>query len=1254
MRSLYTPARMAGQEFHIADGSVTFSRRELYISLQPGEVVTDHFQIRSSLEGPFCGEVFSDSVIMECLTSRFNAPQDRIGYRVDAAGLHDGDEVQGVIGFLTNRGEYRLPYHIYVSSPQMIPFGEEDAAANGALRDLSGIMNLQQFADLARMSWDQAVRVFYSASFPRLLKTQEEKILYKGLSVYPGNEQNVEEFLLAAGRKVPAAYSVQPKEIRMEILGRIDRANAQEQTVRLQIRRDGWGYTKPEIICAGRFLEEASRRTQRRVLTEADFEGDEAAVEIRILTRRLHAGKNFGAVILRCPYQEIEIPVEILCRRKNAREGRKSGSISRFVFELTQIYEQLCVGKLEGPAFLQRAELLIQRMELQDPGAELPRLYRAHLLLMQKKVRQAIAELENVRRKLAGVAAGEVLAMGYVQYPDESDMLYCYRQYLTALARDDAAEITPRAVRAIRERHRRHTGDWRIALMLMELSGEYPAGSEARWSFLRRQYLAGSRSPILYLEAWDLLAQAPGIIGRAEEAGRRRAQGDPFTLQVLRYAAKRGLMTADAMQRVIELAQKSRGFSGDLAGLLELGWQADLPEDMKEEILRTFCMMLIRGDMADSRYHVWYARAVAQGYRMTRLSDMYLRSLPEDADGPIPEQVLADLPEVGAIGYRAKAHAFRYLYEQRESHAQLWEQECGTIASFLSQQLREGHMNADLAKLYAACREDARLREQTAEQWPQNLRDRLTEASYTVEIRTTRTSMSGLILLYENYDTSEVRVLDNGVCRLPVFGDHNRFFFEDTSHNRYAVSVPYACDRMMQPAGAEAMPAESLPLFLLQISGAETDSFRVRKDNEAACVQLLDADDAEGSPLSEEIRGRIRRELLAYYEQSGQQTDPEKGRDLLLIHTDPVDLTVAERAAGIRTLSASDPAAAMDWLLDFGDSQTDPRAVLAAAEAVSAEGIPEEIGVRMIWRAVQKCPDAGGGVLEMLAQSLTGFSEELEELRGRCIEAGVPHAKLTGAILRQQLFTGEILPSQDGILEEAYTERADGEKVLEAALTAYCHHAFTEELRLGSFTGQLLRDRMGSGTPTGTICRLALLRDLSEEASLSGPDRTLARDLLGSLLQEDILFPFFRRFAGMNSRLDLYAGETLAEYCDRSGRQDAHIRIHYALEQDGKRDVFASRDMKCVYDRFYVSSFLLFYGEQIHYFVTDDEAGRNIVASGTLERDAQIRSDRKGRFGRIDAISRDCARGLREEALAGMEEYDRLDAVVRRVFHEGA
>ena len=75
--------------------------------------------------------------------------------------------------------------------------------------------NLFQFTNLARNSWEEAVKLFYSPDFLRVLGGQDRKYrnLYKGLSRDPGNVHNVEEFLISVHKKQPVEYVLPRTEI---------------------------------------------------------------------------------------------------------------------------------------------------------------------------------------------------------------------------------------------------------------------------------------------------------------------------------------------------------------------------------------------------------------------------------------------------------------------------------------------------------------------------------------------------------------------------------------------------------------------------------------------------------------------------------------------------------------------------------------------------------------------------------------------------------------------------------------------------------------------------------------------------------------------------------------------------------------------------------------------------------------------------------------------------------------------------------
>ena len=124
-------------------------------------------------------------------------------------------------------------------------------------------------------------------------------------------------------------------------------------------------------------------------------------------------------------------------------------------------------------------------------------------------------------------------------------------------------------------------------------------------------------------------------------------------------------------------------------------------------------------------------------------------------------------------------------------------------------------------------------------------------------------------------------------------------------------------------------------------------------------------------------------------------------------------------------------------------------------------------------------------------------------------------------------------------------------------------------------------------------------------------------------------------------------------YRTKDPEKDVKIVYHYAMEKDGARQQYRARKMKEMYEGVYVTGFLLFFGEQLHYYITNDEEEKNVVESGTLGQDARIAEDEEDRFGMINRISMLTALGRDEEALDRIENYTHRAFLEKRMFGTG-
>ena len=172
-------------QYEYEGGSLDFSCIKVELLMHEGEVCEGSFHIYSAGDTFTHGYVTTTDMRMECLNGEFTGNDEEICYRFHGEHLQEGDVVKGNFCVVSNHGEYYLPFVATV----------EYVTPTSSMGD---IKNVFHFANLAKTNWREAVDLFYSPEFIKIFEGADSTYLnsYKGLSAYPGNEQNVEEFLI--------------------------------------------------------------------------------------------------------------------------------------------------------------------------------------------------------------------------------------------------------------------------------------------------------------------------------------------------------------------------------------------------------------------------------------------------------------------------------------------------------------------------------------------------------------------------------------------------------------------------------------------------------------------------------------------------------------------------------------------------------------------------------------------------------------------------------------------------------------------------------------------------------------------------------------------------------------------------------------------------------------------------------------------------------------------------------------------------
>jgi hypothetical protein len=612
---------------------------------------------------------------------------------------------------------------------------------------------------------------------------------------------------------------------------------------------------------------------------------------------------------------------------------------------------------------------------------------------------------------------------------------------------------------------------------------------------------------------------------------------------------------------------------------------ADLAAQMKAQILRAVCILLLRAQDISLRAHKWYTRAMEARVSLTGLEEYWHRSMPvEDPSYRIP-------------------------------------------------------------------------------------------AGRNAVLRTTASRAARAILVYDRFRGEQVCPVRGGVAFLSVFGDANTIFLEDEEGNRYAKSLPYALDEKQTDESPDKVPED--PYELAQWIG-----FGTREDVGLQSPPKTDEPASErfakavgGLLDSGLLTGAARTQLLLMC-LSENKEEPEYLR-FYLSKADPAQGGHEERAGLLAYLAdAEEYEKALRWIITYGTE-----GVSAGLLGRISMGLPWEGGAQSAltaagWEAFSR-GDRHTGLLERLSASFTGLSSELLLLRKACADTGVSTTALDRRIMRQVLYSSAVQSEHSQIIVTA------GRRLEEAYLPAvaqFADYAFSNGISMGNRMTDLIAGLIadagngGNGSKTSAegadqgpsrsgqtsekdgiadICRIACLKELSmRQGEISGRELAAAKASLSVLLSKGIIFPFYRQFPGCDDRLDLYAEETLVQYHpsepdDGSGR---NIIFHYTTSRRGEAGSYKARPMKEMYRDFYVSGFLLFYGEQMHYYITDDAAGRHVVQSGIIGQDARILDSCSGRFGLINETTRAAALREYDEALSLLTGYYRRSYLENELF----
>lgn len=1157
--------------FGCENGSLDFSCTKIELSLHRGELYEGSFRI-SAPEGRFTnGRVISSDLRMECLTREFTGCDEEILFRFHGETLEEGDVVKGNFYVVSNQGEYYLPFVASVERTVLQSSG-------------GPVKNLFHFANLAKSSWQEAVKLFYSPDFAVLFQGGDAAHwnAYRALSAVDGREQNVEEFLIQINKKQRVEYLTEEKELFLETSAAGTAYAALERE--LVIVRNGWGFTRLYVECEGDFL-----FTEKEVLTDDDFLGNRCALPVFIDSHYCRRGKNYGRIFLYNSYVSLTVPVTV-----RAGEGGGSGvslAKKRDVVQLMEFYQAFRTRKIGTSTWLRETRKLVEKQVSQEENDVAARLFQAQLLITEERYNEAGWILDHV---------SELLQKG-----QGDDTLLAYYLYLTTLTHRDGRYVN-RVTADVERIYRQDNSNWRVAWLLLYLSEEYHKSVTGKWVFLEKQYAIGCSSPVLYIEALALVNNNPALL--------RRLGG--FERQVLWYGVRQELLKPEVVEQLLYLTGKLREYQPVVYRILERLYQKK--KDVR--ILQEICTLLIKGGKTGERYFGWYRAGVENQLKITNLYEYYMMSLDLNGVQEIPKIVLLYFSYQNNLDYEHCAYLYAWLLKNEDKYGDVLESYRPGMEQFCIDQIGKLHMNRHLAVIYSRCLKPEMITEQTA--------GALSKLLFANLIRVEDDRLKYVYVYQPGNLYPEEYALSGGEAWVALYGNGCTVAFADAWDNRFIKSAGYTMEKLMLPGKFLRLllpAAKSCPQLDLYLCSGESGNPEQEPENMERALRVLSSGYAESG-----VRRELTLKILQYY----YDTDDMRRLDEYLKTVSPEELTMEERGRVLKYMVLrGNYELAEEWLRAYGPYFADVKVLVRLIGPLMEKNnmVEDELLTASAAYAFWK-GKYDSTILRYLAAHYQGMTKSLRDIWKAARAFDVDCYRLSENILVQMLYSGAFVGETMEIFR-CYVLQGAKPEVEEAFLAQCACDYFVKDRIVEQEVFDEIQAMYLRGEPVPRVCRLAFLKYYAEmRVERSAQVRELADVFLRELLAEGVRLEFFREYGDNPQVAQEMADKTILEYRASPGSRAC---LHYVvLRGDGEAEEYISEYMREVYGGVCFKEFILFFGESLQYYITEEKDGEEqLTVSGTLQKSDTAAETEGSRYQLVNdiAISR------------AMEDFDTMD-----------
>lgn len=1124
----------------LAQGKFTYERPEIICSTEclkfdvtEGGEATSVFRVSNSEKTKIKGFGAVDDFNFDFLPV-FDGKENEITVKVFAANKKAGEILKGDIYIITDCGEYTLPYEISVT-------GRYLESASGPVR------SYDEFVELARKNFDEAVSLFYHDKFKSIYLTEMgEKRLYHNLTYKNPKKQALEEFLVAHGDKKPVQFMVNKKQLSYEIDG-------EDISGEIVVAKDSWGMIGIQLKSDSHLIS-----LSKGILYAGDFKEDQAVISFHVSAADVQPGIHRCRILLENVYQRLEVVVR-LRGMEGAGERREEIARKKRIACITQCHVQYLMNSSLKDQWLKMLQEEREQIIRSDEGVE--RILDGYISFLagdEKRMNKFLNAVEGIMPPESGEGMDKVLRyleIIYIRYrirPDE----------------EAYGEVCNEIMKYFTSGYR----NWRLLVMLERLGyyKENPAGLLEELDVLWED---GGYSPYMHLYRMMLILQDTALLKKL----------DARTTGALRFGLKHDLLTEEIVIAISFLAARQKHFIPALMSLLEGCYGMFRNSDT----LHSICALLIRSERLENKYFKWFQLGVEKRLRITELFEYYMYTLEKERFDEALPVVMTYFQYENHLRDSVKVCFYASIVRNREEHPEYFQIYQNAIREFTLTQLYEHHISGELAVLYEAFLSEENVKDHIAKELPFVL--------FTHRIRCEGKNMEKVAVVHDEGVGEILYHLVNGEAYIQIGTPHYKIYFVDKNGFYHADTISYQLDKILNldflsekcyENGAEH-PVLLLHIFSKALQEEETSA------RDAILLHTMIRKKLPGM----EYTYKALLSLYKYYK--------EIGEDMLLEEViEQIDFKYLEpeRRSGILQTMIQHKMndRAMEMMKRYGIMDCSQKLILLLLTWKLEEGKGKFDPYYMRLCYFLYCHGEKNKVtLNYLVDFFMGGADRLLAIYQDALksEADISDGG-TERLLGQALFVGDTPDKYYEIFLD-YFEYGVNRMLVKAFLgyTAYEYLAGRCELS----DGVLEKIQKEALSEDNHIMILAMLRYYAGKEEYTDSEREYIGYHLSRYVSTGRTFAFMKEFVGkVEVPFAVEHADIIQLHCSHKG--DIYIELW-----DGEEKKL-TQPMRKIFDDIYVYETLLFRGEHLHYriFAGDME---NPVKSGEIEKGESSKGD---------------------------------------------